>query len=77
MYIRSAGSAEEEERGRLYIETAGGGQSGLYRAYRDVRLDGRRLVDRRAIEAGVRFIGRRFDRRRAGRWKLFGRQRSR
>jgi hypothetical protein len=55
------------------MKTAGGGQSRLYRAYRDVNLDGRRLVDRRAVEAGVRFNGRRFDRRRTGRWKLFGR----
>jgi hypothetical protein len=47
----------------LYVETAGG-QSRLYRVYRDVRL--RRLVDRRAVDAAeVRFIGRRFDRRRA------------
>ena len=46
----------------------------LYKAYRDVRLDGRRLIDRRAVDAiGVRFIGRRFNRRRARRWKLFRR----
>jgi hypothetical protein len=55
------------ERVRLYVETVGG-QSRLYRVYRDVRLR-RRLVDRRAVDAAgvrlVRFIGRRFDRRRA------------
>jgi hypothetical protein len=59
------------------VETARGRQSGLYKLYRlysDVGLNGRRLVDRRAVDAaGVRFIGRRFDYRRAGRWKLFGR----
>jgi hypothetical protein len=48
----------------LYVETVGGRQSRLSRVYRDIRL--RRPVDRRAVDAaGVRFIGRRFDRRRA------------
>ena len=49
-------------------ETVGRGQSRLYRVYRDIILDGRGLVDRRAVDAaGVRFIGRRFDYRRARR----------
>jgi hypothetical protein len=44
---------EEEVSGRLYVETARGRQSGLYRLYRlysKVGLDRRRLVDRRVVD---------------------------
>jgi hypothetical protein len=62
--------------GCLYVETVRERQLGLYRLYSNVGLDRRRLVDGRVVDAvGVRFIGRRFDRRRARRWKLFRRSR--
>jgi hypothetical protein len=46
------------------VETVGRRQSRLYRVYRDIRL--RRPVNRRAVDAaGVQFISRRFNYRRA------------
>jgi hypothetical protein len=46
------------------VETAGRRQSRLYRVYRDIRL--RRPVDSRAVNAaGVQFISKRFNYRRA------------